>query len=106
MKIQILLTLVTFLFSFAAKAQEQRCGFIHKPNLEQEKIIKQLISPKGQSNARTEEKIYTIPVLFHIIQTDNAADLVNKITKTQIDEQLKVINEDYNRLNADSKCKR
>lgn len=102
MKTQILLTLVTFLFSFAAKAQEQRCGFIHKPNLQQEQIIKQLISQKAQSNARTEEKTYTISVLFHIIETNNPNDFVNKITKTQIDEQLKVINEDYNRLNADT----
>jgi hypothetical protein len=102
MKTKFLVTLVTFLFSFATQAQEQRCGFTHKSNLEQEKIIKQLISQKAQSNARTEEKTYTIPVLFHIIQTDNPNDDVNKITKTQIDEQLKVINEDYNRLNADT----
>ncbi len=102
MKIQILLTLVTFLFSFAAKAQEQICGFTHKPNLQQEQIIKQLISPKGQSNARTEEKTYTIPVLFHIIETNNPNDDVNKLTSIQIKEQIKILNNDYNRLNADT----
>jgi zinc-dependent metalloproteinase lipoprotein len=102
MKTQILLTLVTFLFSFAAQAQEKRCGFTHKPNLQQEQIIKQLISQKAQNNTRTEEKTYTIPVLFHIIQTNNPNDEVNKLTSIQIKEQIKILNNDYNRLNADT----
>ncbi len=101
MKLPIL-TLIILLLSFHSKAQEQRCGFIHKPNLQQEQIIKQLISQKVQSNARTEEKTYIIPILFHIIHTNNPNDDVNKITSLQIDEQIKILNNDYNRLNADT----
>ncbi len=102
MKTQILIFAISLFFSFATQAQEKRCGFMHKPNLQQEQIIRQLINQKEQSNARTEDKTYTIPVLFHIIQTSNPNDEVNKITSAKIKEQVKVINEDFNRLNTDS----
>jgi hypothetical protein len=102
MKTQILLALAIFLLPFALQAQEKRCGFTHTPNLQQEQIIKQLIDKQNLQNARTEDKTYTIPVLFHIIQTNNPNDDVNKITSTRIKEQVRVINEDFNRLNADA----
>jgi hypothetical protein len=99
-----LLTLLLIFWTSAIFAQEKNCGFVYTPNPQEEKAIKNFLLQKRNTakQAQTTETVYNIPVIFHIIHTNNPNDAVNKITNLQIREQIKVINQDFNRLNPDT----
>ncbi len=63
-----------------------------------EEIIQRTIERLQAEKSKTTATVYTIPVVFHIIynsQRDN-------ISKIQIEDGLRVLNEDFRRLNADA----
>lgn len=58
------------------------------------------VSGKSKSNARTNNSTYKIPVVVHIIH--NGENHATNISDEQVLSQLRVLNEDYNRENADA----
>ncbi|PCJ66293.1 MAG: hypothetical protein COA58_05830 [Bacteroidetes bacterium] len=53
-------------------------------------------------NAKTKKAIRTIPVVFHIVHAYGEEN----ISKAQIEDQMRIINEDFQRLNADTSSTR
>ncbi|MDA8886591.1 M43 family zinc metalloprotease [Bacteroidia bacterium] len=49
-------------------------------------------------NVKTKKAVRTIPVVFHIVHAYGAEN----ISKAQIEDQMRIINEDFQRLNADA----
>jgi len=90
-------------FSFVY-AQEKKCGNFHAANPLEERAIQHILQTQKAINltARTANTPFTIPVLFHIIHTTTTNDAVNQLTTKQIEEQIKIINADFNRLHADT----
>jgi hypothetical protein len=91
-------------FYFYSYAQEKKCGNFHKANILDEKAIQNILQTQktAKATARTGNIPFEVPVLFHIIHTNNANDAVNQLTTQQIDDQIKIINADFNRLHADT----
>ncbi|WP_044401502.1 GEVED domain-containing protein [Lacinutrix sp. Hel_I_90] len=114
MKKTITLTLLSFIFTVFAFAQQQReCGVME--NLEYRKQQDpQLESRMAQIEAFTEQKvkelesqdaqskivgsIITIPVVVHVIYSNSNEN----ISEAQILSQIKVLNDDFRRLNSDA----
>lgn len=105
-KTTLLLFGILISFSFSINAQQNNwCGTDHKI---QEAISSGLVTPqeiqdrimRAKQSAHTGSRVgpFTIPVVFHIIH-DNG---IGNISEAQIQSALDVLNEDYNRLNADS----
>jgi gliding motility-associated-like protein len=102
-------------FAISAVAQRERCGttdyikMLHKRNLvvENEKefegwLRQKLKSKKIDRNARTEVASYKVQVVVHVIHNGEAIGKGTNIPASQIHSQLKVLNDDFNRLNADT----
>jgi zinc-dependent metalloproteinase lipoprotein len=104
MKYILIIILNTICYHILVAQNEQRCGFQNSVNLQQEIAIKNLLTLKSKefTAGRTEEISYKIPVLFHIIHTSRKTDQVNYLKISQIKAQIDVLNEDFNRLNADT----
>ncbi len=99
------------IFTSFAQTEEQRCGNHQRPAYFDEKTMQRLIAEHQQTQqqtqqqtgtARTEQTKYIIPVVFHICFQQGGSNLTNRITTAQIQSQLDVLNEDYNRKNADA----
>ncbi|MDG1849956.1 MAG: M43 family zinc metalloprotease [Flavobacteriales bacterium] len=109
MKKHILFTLTLVLFFSSLHAQHW-CGAVQNQNtiLENRPELKEEIEKKerffnqlqkNQSEKRLEnEDPYIIPVVFHVIYEDEA----DNISLAQIEDQMRIINEDFARLNADT----
>ncbi len=63
-----------------------------------EETIQRTIERLQAEKSKTTATVYTIPVVFHIIY-DSQRDNISKI---QIEDGLRVLNEDFRRLNADA----
>lgn len=113
--LRILFVTLAVLTSFVVNAQRKRCGTVaymkqlSKKNLsiETEKqfedwIHQQIKFKKNKSNARTEFTNYKVQVVVHVIHNGEAIGIGTNISASQIISQLKVLNDDYNRLNADT----
>jgi len=92
----------TFLFSSAIFAQSEPCGTdIHRQRLKQLYPENILLEEAMERNVATENQvenraaIYTIPVVFHVIHTNGEEN----ISREQILDQIRVLNQDYNLLN-------
>jgi zinc-dependent metalloproteinase lipoprotein len=88
-------------------AQENRCANIQTPSYFQatEKVLQQTLQNNANNtNLRSErtETTYTIPIIFHIMHQGEAVGEGNNISYEQILSQMTVLNEDYNKLNADT----
>ena len=55
-----------------------------------------------EESSRTQETTYQIPVVVHVIHNGEPEGLGSNIPDEQIFAQIEVLNEDFNRLNADS----
>lgn len=93
--------LVPFAFS-----QENRCATVidsaFGEQFQQE--ITQIIleKKKNQSHFRTEERVYVVPIIFHIIHKgENIGEGLN-ISATQVYNQLDALNQDFRRQNQDT----
>lgn len=54
------------------------------------------------STERNQINIVQVPVVFHIIHNGEAVGTGGNLLKSRIDRQLEILNEDFNRLNADT----
>jgi PKD repeat protein len=79
---------------FLAKADAEafKNGYKNYPNGYFESINKSNIMNSMQGI------VYTIPVVFHVLHQNGA----EKITPAQINDAIRILNEDYNKLNADT----
>lgn len=108
--------IIFFSIGFQAVAQD-RCGIMAYQKLKEEKNIKtestssfeqwmqnKLAEGKINSNStkKTEAATYTIPVVFHIIHNGEPIGTGTNIPDAQLVSQIRVLNEDFNRLNADA----
>lgn len=112
-KLFLLIFLCYYSFSHLLIAQNQHfCGQHHvtrlwfksNPNAEAEylksvaKITDALIAHRGQNKHLRNKIIFTIPVVFHILHEDGPEN----ISDAQILDQMRILNRDYQKLNADT----
>ncbi len=113
MKKYFLMPIVIFVYSINAFAQHQaHCGTDEKiaqliqenPSVEQKMLeAEELYMAKAKELSKnnyfpTEAPIYTVPVVFHIMYNSPA----DNISKAQILDGLRVLNEDFSRTNPDA----
>jgi hypothetical protein len=111
-KIFFLLTAL-LLLTFSSSAQQinhEKCAFDHyyqaqlnDPNqkeglLETERIIARKIAEIKTLQGKTALAVVTIPVVFHIVYANSN----DNISKAQIEDGLRILNEDFRRQNADT----
>jgi hypothetical protein len=100
------------LLSFQLKAQD-RCAVPQilkdrekkHPSLSTENFENWLDNKKIEqkiSRSKSNSSIVQIPVVFHIIHNGEPIGTGGNLLKARIDRQLEILNEDFNRLNADS----
>lgn len=94
-----------FLLIFLPNSQAQHCATAQK---EQEALLEpsrallrqqtqaRIVQYKARENAS--QAIYTIPVVVHVLYNDPAQNL----SRTRIEEQIQILNEDFRRQNADA----
>jgi hypothetical protein len=114
MKKVVLLSFCVFSFYFSHS--QERCGTV-----EYEKLLKLkrparettdqfenwmknrlLARAKALGTQRTESTAYVVPVVVHIIHNGEAVGSGTNISDAQILSQIKVLNDDFQRLNADT----
>ncbi len=110
-----LIILISFLLTTAISFAQVRCGtveyekMLHQKNPKRETIDQferwmnsKLNQRKGTplSTQRT-QTTYTIPIVVHIIHNGEAIGTGLNISDAQIQSQIKVLNDDFNRMNAD-----
>ncbi len=116
MKNFLLLFLLTFFYAGAMEAQ-RRCGHVEymeqlyqeKPTLRKKNeemnqlISRQLLDQKQMktSAVQSEEIIYYIPVVVHVIYNNYVGGVTN-IPDERIYSQIDILNQDYGRTNADT----
>ena len=109
MKKYIILTYLFIIFGTIVKGQNYRtCGTNHmikmayenEPNLIglSELLKFQSDSILNDSNFEKNNEIYTIPVVVHVMHTGGSSN----ISMEQINDALRIINEDYQKMNADT----
>jgi hypothetical protein len=93
--------------AFAAAAQQEeetRCGFYLSPESRKKMAYFFENADKlGQvpANARTENVVYRIPLIFHVFHYGEPIGTGTNISAAQIYSQIEVLNEDFRRLNPD-----
>ena len=106
-KIHLLFLPLIFLFSSLAAQQPDRCGFdlylqmqIQKDPSFQQKIIdaKEEARKWSETHPSDTRNSYIVPVVVHVIYHTANQNLSDQQVQSQID----VLNEDYNRINADT----
>src|SRR5688572_3657445 len=108
--VMLFLSLVQML-EIKAIAQE-RCGTVaYTQLLQQENLLREhenkfeqwigrkVVNVKDRTGART---AYKIPVVFHIVHNGEAVGSGVNLSDAQILSQLKVLNNDFRRLNSDT----
>lgn len=107
--------LMTFVHVYTADAQT-RCGTVeytsallrrnnipeNNTQFEQWLMQKKQQRLKQQSANRTQTATYQIPVVVHVIHNGEAVGTGTNIPDAQIISQIKVLNNDYQRLNSDA----
>lgn len=98
-----LLTLLAVLGvgSLALHAQLQRTCGTQEPCPEFETWIQGLINARMTDPNVDPSAVYTLPTIVHVIHNGEAVGSGRNISQTQINSQFDVLNEDYNKLNAD-----
>jgi len=110
----LLLTLFSIISTFAFSQSKEKCGTVpynkkifRKINLSDkdfEKWLQNKIVSHNQklSTARTNENVYVIPIVVHIVHNGEGEGSGANIPLTQIQEQVRIINEDFRKKNADT----
>lgn len=65
---------------------------------ETDRILAAKVAELQASKSKSQGLVYTIPVVFHIIYND----YTDNITRAQIEDGLRILNEDFRRLNPDT----
>jgi hypothetical protein len=103
------LLLPTLLYSFAPAQEEKRCGFPTSMEEKakysyffdyQEKLNQEVEKLKRQGTfSRTENDIFVIPVIVHVIHNGEPIGTGTNISAAQIQTQIDVLNEDFSNNN-------
>lgn len=97
--------------SFQLQAQHEKCGtaLLHqgkgKAPFERwmnTMQLRQQISPQAKLQSAEAEPIYYIPVVVHVVHRGEAEGTGSNIPFEQIADQIRILNEDFRRLNADT----
>ncbi|HEV8515599.1 MAG TPA: M43 family zinc metalloprotease, partial [Cyclobacteriaceae bacterium] len=113
LKVVFTICLTSVLFTLRS---QDRCGTVEyeklrslrNPNRETtdqfESWVKNKLAKKSQAitSQRTESVSYQIPVVVHVVHNGEAVGTGTNISDAQILSQISVLNEDFQRLNADS----
>ncbi len=67
----------------------------------QQKIIARDSNP-FQHRAQSPKQVLKVPVVFHIIHKGESIGIGTNLSQARIDRQLAILNEDFNKLNADT----
>lgn len=97
---------------FAVAAQE-RCGTVqYMKSLQGERFqndkitfeqwLEQKMRNQRRAGAQRQQAVYQIPVVVHVIHNGEAVGTGTNISDAQIQSQIAVLNEDFQRLNADA----
>jgi Pregnancy-associated plasma protein-A/Secretion system C-terminal sorting domain len=109
---QLLLIVFVIFFSFTVNAQLHSCGTeavtqhwakqnpeAYKAFLDKHEALEQVIQTiTPTSDKKTRATIYTIPLVVHIVHAYGA----EYITDAQVLDAVRILNEDYNKANADT----
>jgi hypothetical protein len=110
--LKLVLPLIFVAVSIVGLSQE-RCGTIeymkkiHGENLSQngekfEQWLERKIRLQKGASGNRQQAIYQVPVVVHIIHSGEAVGTGKNISDAQILSQIEVLNEDYQRMNADA----
>ena len=108
---KLLLLLIIQLFSYClfppfSLCQEKRCDTVMDSIFDEQfqQEINQIIleKRKNQNHFRTEEAVYVIPIIFHIIHQGETINEGLNISATQIYNQFEALNQDFRRKNEDT----
>jgi hypothetical protein len=111
MKSLLLILCITGLLATQLKAQhdhntELRCQFYQNTSelpsyfINHQEVLQERIKAR-QVNFRTEEQVYRIPVIVHVMHYGEPIGTGTNISAAQIQSQIEVLNEDFRRLNPD-----
>lgn len=107
-----LLILLTVLTSFVNAFSQERCGTVEyikaldKNSFRQKEsdfelwLTRKIEDTKSRINAAS--STFRIPVVVHIIHKGEAIGVGSNISEAQVQSQINVLNNDFNRLNADA----
>ncbi|WKN42016.1 T9SS-dependent choice-of-anchor J family protein [Tunicatimonas pelagia] len=93
------------------QAQQEKCGTVllnqgkNKEQFEQwinNMQLKRQISPQAKLQSEDAEPVYRIPVVVHVIHRGEPEGTGSNIPFEQIEDQIRILNEDFRRLNADT----
>jgi hypothetical protein len=100
----VLVWLSAAVLTASAQQEESRCGFYLSPESRKKMAyffenVAQL--EQAPTNARTENVVYRIPLIFHVFHYGEPIGTGTNISAAQIYSQIEVLNEDFRRLNPD-----
>lgn len=78
------------------------CGSLILPDDFEDWISTQIKSDQATGTANKAHIVYTLPVVVHIIHQGSAVGASYNLSVAQIQSQIDVLNEDYNKLNFDT----
>ena len=96
-----------------AAAAQERCGTVQYMKLLQgerfqnnkitfEQWLEQKTQSQRRNGAQRQQAVYQIPVVVHVIHNGEAVGTGTNISDAQIQSQIAVLNEDFQRLNSDA----
>jgi hypothetical protein len=99
--IRTLLSILLFSISFATMAQPCATVVPHDQSILFEKWMKAKLSEPRMLSGK-EDIIYKVPVVVHVVHQGEMIGEGTNISIEQVQSQIDVLNEDFNRLNADT----
>ncbi len=94
---------VGLLATLSAQTLPERCQFRLKQSAEQRQQFEKLLQrAMRQQREIGEETHYRIPIIFHIVHNGEPVGEGANVAAAQVYSQIEVLNEDFNRLNADT----
>ena len=104
-----LLFLLLWWWCSLAQAQDKQCGTVpyrsSPQQLRFEQWMQHKISQKKQLRtfqATADDPIYRLPVVVHVVHQGEAVGAGSNISLEQIQDQIRILNEDFRRLNPDT----
>ena len=91
-----------------SQAQDSRCGTVpytqSRKQVRFEQWLQDKITQKQANTLRSsvDEPIYRIPVVVHVVHRGEAVGVGSNIPLAQIEDQIRILNEDFRRLNPDT----
>ncbi|MBN3584588.1 choice-of-anchor J domain-containing protein [Algoriphagus aestuarii] len=90
--------------TFLEEKQEKELGFFGTKQYFESWVDQKIEARKSnpQLSAKTNADVRLIPVVVHVIHTGQAEGVGTNVPNSQVLEQIRILNEDFRRLNADA----